>query len=202
MTIDNQISQFAYQTIKDFFNEYPFGIHSELLYDIISICAIDEKSGISDNRKYSLVSFLERCNKLLIEIQPTEAAFKTHQIPQRNHNLKESKSLLCQPFFEREPTAEHIEKRFNYDQYIDNKLIKLLSGKQPQPADILTRFFVRYGLKEALDLLASLKSETSDRNETVKFKGDLKHLLFALYTSFKEETVKPLIKKKGECYAK
>ncbi|MDM8175974.1 hypothetical protein QT327_16735 [Olivibacter sp. 47] len=190
------------ESVKEFFSEYPAGQHSDILYDIISICALDEKSGISDNRKYSLVSFLERCNKLLCEIQPIEAAFKTHQIPQRNHTLKESKPLLCQPFFEREPTTEHIEKRSNYDQYIDHKLIKLLSGKQPQPSDILARFFVRYGLKETLDLLASLKSETSDRNEAVKFKRDLKHLLFALYTIFKEETLQSCIKKKGDCHVK
>jgi|GEM_PF-6723097 len=190
--------------INDFFKEYPGRLHFDLLYDVISICALDEKSGISDNRKFSLVAFLERCDKLLLAIQATNTSPKTHQNQnlERNNNLKQSVSLLYQPFFDKVFTSENIENRSKYDQHIDFKAARQLSGKHLQLKDIATRFFIRYGLKEAFDLLVSLKSAASDRNEAVKFKRDLKYRLLASYTIYKEETAQSHIKQKGECYAK
>ncbi|QNL49783.1 hypothetical protein H8S90_24265 [Olivibacter sp. SDN3] len=203
MSIDNKISQSTNQTIKDFFNEYPGGLLFELLYDAITICALDEKSGISDNRKSSLVAFLERCDKLLLTLEPTNTSPKTHQNQnlERTNKLKQSVSLLYQPFFNKVPTSENIENRSNYDQHIDFKVVRQLLAKHLQLKDIATRFFIRYGLKEAFDLLASLANGESNRGELAKFNNDLRHLLFALYTISKEKPENSFLNSKGGSYA-
>lgn len=203
MSIDNKISQSTKQTIKDFFNEYSGGLHFELLYDVISICALDEKSGVSDNRKFSLVAFLERCDKLLLAIQPTNTSPKTHQNQnlERNNKLKQSVSLLYQPFFDKVPTSENIENRSNYDQHIDFKVARKLSAKHLQLKDIASRFFIRYGLKEAFDLLASLANGASNNGELAKFNNDLRHLLFALHTISKESSEHHPLNSEGGSYA-
>lgn len=200
----NSQTEISSRVVENFFKEYPGGQHFELLYDVISICALDEKSGVSDNRKYSLVAFLEQCDKLLLAIQSTNTSPKTHQNQnlERNNKLKQSVSLLYQPFFDKVPTSENIENRSKYDQHIDFKVARQLSGKHLQLKDIATRFFIRYGLKEAFDLLASLASGESNRGELAKFNNDLRHLFFALHTISKESSEYHPLNSEGGSYAK
>lgn len=80
------------QALKDFIKEYSSRKYYDLLYDVISICAPDGKSRIS-NRKHFLIVFLENCDKLFLPVhQLTDVSNNAHQ----TKRLKTSSPSLYQ----------------------------------------------------------------------------------------------------------
>lgn len=187
----------AKKIINDFFSDYSCSYHADLLYDVMCICALDEKFGLSDNRKYSLVEFLERCSKFINAVSVltnfSEALSSHYPKPVHIDRGKASQveneiNNLSKPFWDVLSSDQRTRARLKAEKYSDLIVLKGTNRDKLLSQDSEFRFFMRYGLKESIDLIDQIsknylpKSFPQGKNgEVSRFTRDLKHLLAAIY---------------------
>lgn len=189
----------ALETIKGFSDDYQYATHSNISFDVWCICAIDERFGLSDNQKQVILKYLERGREVVDAVYLlSDPAFigeykqKQDDFPVDQSKIEEIRKALDKlivPFWSRNPTDDRVKKRQAQEKYPDIMALSDVDKEYLQSIDIGLGFFMKYGLKESLELLDNLfacyepfKGLGGARKlEIANFYRSLKELLTATY---------------------